>query len=190
MSAPKARLFVALDLPSSARTALTRWRAQQLSGHAGLRLVAAESLHATLCFLGWREETEVGAVAELVSACASPATAAPLTIGSPTWLPPRRPRVLAVDLVDHDGTLAALQARVSEMLAAGAEHQPEARPFRPHVTVARVARGARVPAVTPSLPPALRFAGEAVTLYRSRLGSGGARYEPVLRVALAADGTI
>ena len=186
MSAPKARLFVALDLPSSARAALTRWGAQALSGQAGVRPVAAEALHVTLCFLGWREETEVGAVAELVRACAAPPVATPLMTGAPACFPPRRPRVLAVDLVDGDGALVALQARMSETLAAHADYEPEARRFRPHVTVARVARGARLRAVTPPPPPALRFAGEAVTLYRSRLGSGGARYEPVLRVALAA----
>jgi hypothetical protein len=36
--------------------------------------------------------------------------------------------------------------------------------------------------------PQASFPGEAVVLYRSRLGSGPARYEPLERVALAAVG--
>jgi hypothetical protein len=31
-----------------------------------------------------------------------------LAIGAPAWLPPRRPRVLAVEVGDPDGTLLAL----------------------------------------------------------------------------------
>ena len=188
MSASKARLFVALDLPSGPRAALARWAARELSEQAALRLVAAEALHVTLCFLGWREEAEVAAVAELVRVCASPPVTAQLTIGAPAWLPPRRPRVLAVDLADPDGAVGDLQARVSAVLAAGAGYEPETRPFRPHVTVARVARGARLRTPIPSPPPPLRFAGEALTLYRSRLARSGARYESVVRQALPAAG--
>ena len=185
MSAPaKARLFVALDLPSRARAALARWARRELEAIDGLRLVPAAALHVTLCFLGWREEAALGTLSELVSSCA-PSPSPRLGLGAPVWLPPRRPRVLAVDLDDREGTVATLQAHVSAALAAGAGYEPERRPFRPHVTVARVTRGARVGAVRAPSPPAqLAFAGEAVTLYRSRLGSGGARYEPVVRVAL------
>ena len=55
------------------------------------------------------------------------------------------------------------------------------RAFRPHVTVARVRRGERIAPRTVPAPPRLRFAAEALVLYRSQPGS---RYEPVARVAL------
>ncbi len=182
MSPAKARLFVALDLPPCPRAALVRWTRQELSAQPGMRLVAAESLHVTLCFLGWREEAEVDRLGELVAACATPA-APRLCIGEPVWLPPRRPRVLALDLTDPDASAAALRARVSETLAANAQYEPETCPFRAHVTVARVGREPGRLAIAPQPPPALRFDSEALTLYRSRLGADGARYEPVLRRA-------
>ena len=62
-----------------------------------------------------------------------------------------------------------------------AYHEPETRPFRPHVTVARVPRGKRVSAGHLEDPPALRFSSTGLVLYRSQLGRGGARYEPVVR---------
>ncbi len=181
MSVATARLFVALDLPPEVRTVLARWAQQELLAQPGLRQVAVESLHVTLCFLGSREEAQIGALAEVVRACASPPPRTHLTIGEPAWLPPRRPRVLAVDLADPDASVAALQARVSGALTAEGGYQPETRSFRPHVTVARVPRGARPCAVALRPPPQLRFAGEALTLYRSRPGCHGARYEPVVR---------
>jgi 2'-5' RNA ligase len=189
VSVATARLFVALDLPAEPRAALTAWAERELSAQPGVRLVAAPALHLTLCFLGRREEADVEALAAVVDACSSPPPSMRLEIGGLAWLPPRRPRVLAVDLADPDASVAALQARVSAALADIAAYEPEVRPFRPHVTVARAARGARLRAFAPSPPPALRFAGEALTLYRSRLGPDGARYEPVVRRPLAPAGT-
>ena len=88
-----------------------------------------------------------------------------LTLGEPLWLAPRRPHVLTVALGDVDGALATVRAEVVERLAAALEWEPEARPFRPHVTVARVRRGARPRRDLPDAPRAT-FAGEAVTLFR------------------------
>ena len=96
--------------------------------------------------------------------------------------------MVAVDLVDGAGALSGLQAAVSRALAETAGYEPEARPYRPHVTVARVRSGARVPARerTGLEPPGGGggFHGAALTLYRSRLSPSGARYEPAERVEL------
>ena len=106
-----------------------------------------------------------------------------LALGEPLWLAPRLPHVLTVELDDLDGALAALRADVVERLAGALGWDPESRAFRPHVTVARVRRGARPRRDLPDAPQA-RFAGQAVTLLRSHLGGGPARYEALERVAL------
>jgi 2'-5' RNA ligase len=192
--ATRARLFVALELPEPARAALAAWGREVAAGveaERSLRLLPADSLHATLCFLGWRDEGQAEAIAALMLRAVPPGAAEPsLALGGPAWLPPRRPRVLAVDLADSAEALAGLQARVSDALAAGAGFEPEARPFHPHVTVARVPRAVRatVTRARNELPPPapLEFAGAAVTLYRSRLSRAGARYEPLARAELVA----
>ncbi|MGN6189295.1 MAG: RNA 2',3'-cyclic phosphodiesterase [Conexibacter sp.] len=173
-----ARLFVSLDLPEPVVDALVAWRAPLLRAEGALRAVPSASLHVTLAFLGWRDEQAIAPLVELVERSAADAgDAAGLALGQPLWLPRRRPRVLAVALDDRHGQLAALQGRLVERLVADGWHEPEDRPYLPHVTVARVRRGAAAHAGELSAPPALSFDGAAVVLYRSRLSSAGARYE-------------
>jgi 2'-5' RNA ligase len=177
------RLFAALELPEPAREALVRWRSAEVAAR-GLRLIAPEYLHATLCFLGWRPIDDVG---EVLAACRVLAGrgVAELSLSGAVWLPRRRPGVLAVELEDLGGGLTATQAALSERLAAGGWYVPEKRPFLAHVTVARVAGGARPRSLELPAPPSLDFEASRVTLYRSRLGAGGARYEPLGSVDLA-----
>jgi 2'-5' RNA ligase len=144
--------------------------------------VPDEALHLTLAFLGHRPPEDAERVAEVLRA--APDAAPRLTLGRSLALPPRRPRVLTAAIVDHDGTLGELQTWVSGELAARGLYQPEARPFRPHATVARLrpdARASREPVPPPS---PVTFYGEALTLYESKLRRGGARYEPLARVRL------
>jgi RNA 2',3'-cyclic 3'-phosphodiesterase len=178
----RARLFAALDLPDPARAALVSWRSSALATVTGLRPVAPEALHLTLCFLGAQDPREIEAIA---SACAAAAQRPVhgLSLGEALWLPARRPRVAAVGVSDQRGELARLQASLSGALQAGGWYEPEARPFRAHVTIARVARGERVRAVELPAPTALPLDGAQVTLYRSHLGRGGARYEALWRAS-------
>jgi 2'-5' RNA ligase len=183
MSDERARLFVALELPETVRAALVDWRAKVVGDRAGLRAVAQDALHVTLCFLGWRtadEIVEIAAACEVVAARPS----IELSLGAGIWLPPKRPRVLAVAVDDRARALQRVQSELSDVLRRGGWYVPERRPFLGHVTVARVARGARAP--REDLPPlGPRTArGSTVTLYRSRLGHAGARYEPLASVAL------
>jgi 2'-5' RNA ligase len=145
--------------------------------------VPAASLHVTLAFLGERPEDEVDAIGAAVVAAAGPVPG--LSLRRTAWLPPGRPGVLAVDLTDAEGACAALHRRVACSLVELGAYERERRPFRPHVTVARVRRGTEVRKTgLPDLPKIPPFAGEALTLFRSTLQPGGARYEPIARVAL------
>jgi 2'-5' RNA ligase len=188
VSDERVRLFVALELPERIRDALVGWRGAVLREVPGLRPVARESLHVTLCFLGWRRAGEVGEIGAAVEGAARSGAGGPapvrLSVARDIWLPPRRPRVLAVELEDGAGSLTRVQAELSRSLQAGGWYEPEARPFLAHVTVARVARGVRPRAGELPAPQQLEFEGARVTLYRSRLGRGGARYEPLVSVGV------
>jgi 2'-5' RNA ligase len=179
-AAERVRLFVALELPPDVVSALVAWRSQALARIDGLRLLPAESLHVTLCFLGSQRVRDIDAIG---NACMRATTAGSsggpsgLSLSEPVWLPRRHPGVAAVRIDDPDGSLAALQSTVAAELVAGGWYEPEARAHLPHVTVARVRRHARVrpPRTVPPLP-GLRFSGRAVTLFRSHPGSS---YEPL-----------
>jgi RNA 2',3'-cyclic 3'-phosphodiesterase len=87
-------------------------------------------------------------------------------------------------VADAGGELAVLQRDVSAGLAAGGWYEPERRPFLAHVTVARIGRdGPRQPSQLPA-PPAVSAPGRSVSLYRSRTGPSGARYEALATVGL------
>ncbi len=191
MNDARARLFVALQLPADSREALARWRSRALRGIDDLRLLAAEDLHVTLCFLGWRTVGEIESILEacrVVEGCG----VAELRVTEAVWLPPRRPRVLAVAFDDVGGALGRAQAALSDALSAGGWYAPETRPFLAHVTVARAARGARLRERELEGPPELALTGSSVALYRSRLSAAGARYEPLgtLSLGSAAGGSL
>lgn len=186
MTGARARLFVALELPETLRTRLSEWARAGLDER--FRLIAARDQHVTVCFLGWRAEAEIDRIARLVIGCARPA--GELAVGQPVWFPPRRPRVVAVELGDGEGRLGELARAVGSELAAHAGHVPEERPFRPHVSVARVRARRGLPARSrPRLALEVPGAGEAfaataLTLQRSHLSREGAQYEALARVEL------
>jgi 2'-5' RNA ligase len=162
------------------------WRARLGGSWAGaLKPVARESLHATLCFLGWRREDEVEAIAAACGIVA--AEPAPrLVVAEGLWLPRRRPRVLAVRLEDRGRRLSHIQGELSAALAAGGWYEAEQRPYLAHVTVARVGTGIGPSPPELAEPPRVEFNGSRVVLYRSRLSRSGARYEALTGVDLAA----
>jgi len=185
VSAGRVRLFVALELPTRVRHALAEWRDATLGAPEGVRPIGRQSLHLTLCFLGWREEREVGPIAGACEVLHGRG-ALELALGDAVLLPRRRPRVLAVALEDPDGELAAAQSALASELERGGFYEPEDRPFYGHVTVARAGRRARIPGTVllEADPPRVRFTASQVVLYRSQLRREGARYEPLTTIEL------
>jgi 2'-5' RNA ligase len=185
VSDERARLFVALELPARVRRALAAWAREHTAGVERLRVVSAESLHVTLCFLGWRPAAEAGEIAAVCRGAVSELSAATLTVGDALWLPRRRPRVLTVELSDDEGRLAAIQSALAQALAAADYYEPETRPFLAHITVARVQQNARIRSPELPAPKAMHFPGTTVTLFQSRLGRGPAHYQALSSVTLA-----
>jgi RNA 2',3'-cyclic 3'-phosphodiesterase len=193
LKSPRARLFVALDLPERVRKGIVAWGRGALADPA-LRPVAPDSLHVTLAFLGWLPEKEIPRLAEIVAA--SSGSAPRLRLGDPVPRPERgRPRLFALP-ADSPGAVA-LQAGLRERLVEARLYEPEKRPFWPHVTLARVRReerGSKRPAFVSrpprALPKALLQAAICVrmTLYLSELKPQGARYIPLAQVDLPRDG--
>lgn len=178
------RLFCALELPPAAVAALESFR-DAATDPAVWRPLPATSMHVTLAFLGATEPALVDPLVAALEEGVGPDPEAPrLALSGALLLPPRRPRALCAALADPDGTLATLQSRVSGALAATGAYAPEGRPFRPHVTVARLRPRARARRSEPGAPEALEFAATAVTLYSSRTAPQGARYEPLASFSL------
>jgi RNA 2',3'-cyclic 3'-phosphodiesterase len=188
VSGPRARMFLALDLPDDARDRLVEWRDALLDGRRDLRPVRPEALHVTLVFLGWQDESAADRIADAAFGALPAAVSPRLVATGVRAVPPRGTRLFALDLDDEDGRATGLQAAVSDALEAGRWYKPEKRPFWPHITLARVKRGEHRVAPPPEepAPPADAFDAGVVTLYRSTLRPQGAIYEP-LRRTVAGD---
>jgi 2'-5' RNA ligase len=192
-----ARLFVAIDPPATVREQLAAWAKLALAhasaaatprGARNVRLLEPDTMHLTLCFLGARPVQELEPIVAAVQQLT--AVDGELSLGVPLWLPPRRPRTLAVAVHDRAGELTRLHRTVVQAISDAIDWQPERRRFRAHVTVARLgrerSRGRQGRAAnlisTPS--PQLRFAARQVVLYRSWLEPAGASYEALAKVGL------
>jgi RNA 2',3'-cyclic 3'-phosphodiesterase len=184
LKSPRARLFVALDLPDEVREGLVEW--QGTFDDPGLRPVKPESLHMTLVFLGYHPEKEIERIAATALGVDVPAPVvqlAPDPIGVPKG---KRPRLFALD-APSEGAIE-LQGRVEERLVKARFYEPEKRPFWPHLTVARIKpekRGSRKPAPVDN-PPGPLPGGLSrpktyvrLVLFRSHLRPQGAEYIPL-----------
>jgi 2'-5' RNA ligase len=182
----RARLFVALDLPAAARAALGSWSEAAFAADPALRLLRPESLHVTLVFLGWRGEEEVDRIGDAALGSLAGLAVPRLSPSGVVALPRRRPRLFAVELADPADRAVAVQGAVESALVGAGFHDPEERDFWPHVTVARVRRGARPrrPDVAPL--PDEAFDATEVVLYRSDTRPDGARYTPLARRSVGA----
>ena len=156
----------------------------------GVRWVPETQLHFTLKFLGDLEESRLGAARR---AAAAAARAAPRAFelaleGLGAFPPSGSARVVWAGCGAGAAALASLAASVEDaFLAAGFPR--EARPFSPHLTLARVkdpGSGRRLAQVLPSVPGASfgTVPVGSLVLYRSDLSPAGPDYSELLRVAL------
>lgn len=195
------RLFVAIELPDAWKEALAAYQEglqRRLDGSGGslrVRFVRPEGIHLTLKFLG---ETGSDRLATVEAALALAVPAPPrfrISVGCVGSFSDRRaPRIIWAGLEGETGALSLLAERVETRLAA-AGFQREGRAFQPHLTLARLPQAltaaqretaARVSAevALPRTPPLIV---QQVSLMRSQLGPGGARYECLGRLPASPD---
>ena len=166
-----ARLFVAVAPPEDV---LDRVAALPRPEVAGLRWTSRPQWHVTLRFFGRVDDPAV-AVEALARVHAAPAEA---VLGPATGRFGQR--VLHVPV-------AGLEAMAAGIVGATADigEPPEDRPFSGHLTLARIARGARVDLRTLAGQPVEgRWPVEEYCLMESQLSPKGARYEVVERFPL------
>ena len=159
------RLFFALPLPPELRDALGRW--QQDRGPA--RWVRPEDLHLTLAFLGERPAEVLPALEALAALVAPRHGAFSLRTARLGGFPrEERTRILWLGL-EPCPVLETLAEDLRGALASGGQAF-DAKPFRAHITLARL-RQPR-PLATFTSPPPATFAAEGFTLFESRAQGG------------------
>lgn len=157
-----ARLFFALWPHDSARAALERLAAD-VAQVCGGKPVEAAKIHLTLAFLGEVDDERRAHAIEAASTLAAP----PFTLVLDRVGSFRRARVAWAGASEAPAALHALQASLEQRLR-DRGFEPEERPFRAHITLARKTRE-RLPAA--SIEP-IAYACDRVALVASELSSG------------------
>jgi RNA 2',3'-cyclic 3'-phosphodiesterase len=188
------RLFVAVALDPSLLAALSRLSAtlrrevEQRAPQARLTWVAPERLHFTVRFIGEVDEERAAAIHAVLSQPLG-TRSFELTIDSTGTFPARAaPRVLWAGVGAGGEAMAAVEREVTARLATcGIE--PESRPYRAHLTLARVREpnGLQARDVLAAAPagPHGTMVVRAITLFQSRLSPKGPTYVPLLTSPLA-----
>lgn len=191
LKSPRARMFIALELPAAARDALAVWQREL---HAlspdELRTAKADTLHVTLAFLGHRPLRDSRRIAAEIDPVARSHDAIELTfLADLVPRPARKPRFYA-SAVNGTPQLLGLRSDVAGRLVHAHLFEEERRDFWPHVTLCRVkssVRTHRAPEELPAAPVELNghgFTASQLTLYNSELLPQGARHTPLARFAL------
>jgi RNA 2',3'-cyclic 3'-phosphodiesterase len=190
------RLFIGIELPdvlrNSAATVASRVREDiaRAAPDAQIRWVPPANLHLTVWFLG---EVREPRVESLVDTLAPPLDARSFTlrIGRGGAFPQSgAPRAIWLGLTAGREELIAVHEQLHGRLVP-LGFAPEARPYSPHLTIARVKdarpRDARAMRGVLGKVAADVGVGEVqwVTLFVSRPTRTGAEYEPLCRVRLA-----
>jgi RNA 2',3'-cyclic 3'-phosphodiesterase len=181
----KRRLFVAVPLPEDL-IGFVREAQGMLPRLPGLRLMGEAQLHVTLAFIGEVGEREANAARAVVGSVPAD-MGGDVLLGGFLLLPSAmRARVVALEVTDEAGVFAGLFGQVMDGLEDVGVMQREKRPFRPHLTVARL----RNPG---SLQPRFQsgqveFTVESVCLFESELRREGAVYTVLERKVFVRSG--
>jgi 2'-5' RNA ligase len=181
------RLFIALPLPPEIATSA----AALLPQLRGLRAVKPDLLHLTLAFIGRVPDEQLEAVIAATREAAAGHEAFAATLATAGRFPlTGRPHVVWLGLTDGATESATLAAVVRAALT---RHGIpfDAKPFRPHVTLARVKDDVDGPeardigaAVAKLAFAPLHYRVDAVLPIESVLSSKGPRYTPRATVRL------
>ena len=182
------RTFLAIDLPSSLQTVVMQNIRKIKQELPGISWSNPENFHINLKFIGWMEESQVPHVRRMVEQAVLHVSPFDLELKGLGAFPDNRsPRVLWIGVGGAVDDLANLSERI------GLEFPEEGRPFRPHLTVARVRKNHRAVGQVLETLGAFTdpfFCGhvsvERVTLFKSDLRPGGAVYTRVWDVSLVA----
>jgi 2'-5' RNA ligase len=193
------RLFVAIPVPAEPAQAIVALalatikhdRRTALASSARPRLMHPADLHLTLFFLGTTPGERLPEIEAALREIASPQ----LSIETGAMGAFARAGAVYLDVDRSEGLRGLAEAVAQRMESCG--FRRDARPYHPHITVARAPRSAALaierqlskPGSSQKSPSALRFYADRFNLYRTSPQSGDPRYEtlesfPLLQVPL------
>jgi 2'-5' RNA ligase len=188
----RVRAFFALPLSGPLEQAALDAQAllRRRSSHTrlSLRFPLPDHLHLTLKFLGWVDLSDLPALLSGLAEAARRHTPFEVETGALDAFPTqRRGRVIVAHLDDLAGHISALAA-ACEALGETIGIPRETRPFKAHITLARLGAPGDVRTLLEKVPfPKLTAHFSSVRLYRSTLLPSGSQYSLLSEAPLGGD---
>lgn len=171
-------------MPEAQRTQLEPYLAACASKAPEFRWTPPSNLHLTVRFIGNIERSVVDGIADRLAQLQRAGFELELG-GVGTFKRGRLVRVVWLQVSSGVDAARELAAEV-EAECARAGLGSEARPFQPHLTLARARPRDGAPLPPLPTPPALRpWRADELVLYRSQMGRAGSVYEPLRRLRLS-----
>ncbi|OFW16986.1 MAG: 2'-5' RNA ligase [Acidobacteria bacterium RIFCSPLOWO2_12_FULL_67_14] len=187
------RLFVAVELEPRVAAQIAecsrelRRRAEAMAPRARVSWVPPERLHVTVRFIGQADETRVTAIGSALEPALTTRRFDIVAAGMGAFPERGRPRVLWAGVTGGQDALGNLAREVSGRLESCGVARDE-RPFRPHVTLARIRDpgGLRSGPLLAGLVDQVFGSSpvDAITLFESRPSSSGHVDVPLRRTRL------
>ncbi len=186
------RCFICLELPREIRDLIDS-HATAILRKTGARCstVRADNLHLTLKFLGDIEEGRIDKLSRALEGAFENAIgnagAFSLSLENIGSFGGKSPRVVWIGLGGETARLSALADSIDKAFAVHG-FEREKRPFKPHLTIARVREGAEVEALSKAIRevrlPRREFTAERLILMKSTLSPTGSIYEPLAKFVI------
>jgi len=178
------RLFIALEIPEPVRREVARRVAGLRERLPQARWVDPEIIHLTLVFLGEVAEEKVSALSARLRETLAPYAPLPMRLSDAGTFPPGRPARVAWLGLEAPEELQALQADAVRVAVETVGHEPEERPYKPHVTLARCPSPWKrdvIEKLVAAFPGTIGqpWIADRVVLMESKLSPRGARYRVV-----------
>jgi len=139
------RAFIAIELPGEVKATLQSLGQRLRRAKVSASWVKPERMHLTLRFLGDIPEADVVRVGSLLEEHCTPLSPFTLSVANAGVFPSaKHPRVVWAGVSPREGELLKVQ-RIAEDAAQATGLKPERRPFRPHLTLARIRNEVNAP---------------------------------------------
>jgi 2'-5' RNA ligase len=183
------RTFIAIELPLYIIAEIADLQIKLMQSGLKVRWVKPENVHLTLKFLGDIPASAVEPVGQAMARSTAHHSPFRLSLGTLGCFPHlRRPRVIWLGVAGQTDGLCRLHQKLENSLMK-LGFKKDSRPFKGHLTLARVKKKplrptlADVLSIQPS-PSPLKFDVQTIALFQSRLKPTGAVYTKLVHLPL------
>ena len=181
------RMFCAFELPENLRTRIQEHakRVREAAPDVAASWSRPENIHLTLKFFGNVDPARVLVISAAAERVVKEFPPLQIAVGQTGVFPrPSRPQVLWIGVGDQSGALQKLQQRLDDEFALEG-FSKEDRPYRPHLTIARIRRPQKVNRLA-DVHLGLEFSNVTLSLselilFRSELSPKGSKYTAISR---------